>query len=232
MNLLTFNGQGFAEYNAQILRSDFLKGAERDVSSFSVLGRSGDLIADNGRFKNVSYNVMLGIKGDMKLNLDLMRSFLASCKGYCRYEESDSPDEYRMAEYHHMFTPDQYDHQNATIKLQFNMKPQRFLVSGESWTSFTANGTITNPTLQTALPVIRVYGTGSFTIGSVTVTIASNPYDYIDIDCDIMLPHYGALSAREYVTTTNHDYPELVPGDNGIQLDGVTLDIMPRWFEI
>lgn len=232
INYLIYNGTDFGDFGAQILKSEFLKGAEKDVTTFSVLGRSGDLMTDNNRFKNVTNNIVMGVRGDMRINMERMRAFLASCKGYCRLEESAIPYEYRMAEIHQSFAPDKYDHINGTVKLAFNCKPQRWLVSGEEWTELTASGTIENPTHQTALPLIRIYGSGSFQIGNITVTVASHSLDYIDLDCDIMTASCGAVSAHEYITTTNHEYPVLVPGNNGITVSGVTLRIQPRWFEI
>lgn len=232
MNHLVFNGKDFADFSAQVIKSDFLKGAEKDVSSSSVLGRNGELIVDNGRFKNVPLNPKLAVTDAMQINMDAMRSFLSSCVGYCRYEESLYPNHYRLAEFHSVFEPDLYDHLGGTVALKFSAKPQRFLKAGESWIPFSSNGAIYNPTPQIALPVIRVTGNGSFTIGNVTVTIEGSSLEYIDIDCEMMLPHYGATSARSYVTTTNHLYPSLHPGSNGITLNGVTLKIQPRWWEI
>lgn len=232
MNHLIYNGTDFATFGAQIVESDFLKGAERDVSSFSVLGRSGDLLVDNNRFKNLTYSVTLAVKGNMATNMAAMRAFLASSSGYNRLEESDLATEFRLAEFHQSFNPAKYDHAGGTVKLAFNCKPQRFLKTGETWVPFSAAGVLTNPTGQTALPIVRIYGSGSFQIGSITVAVASNPLDYIDLDCDIMSAYCGATSAHEYITTTNHEYPVLVPGANGITVSGVTLQIQPRWFEI
>ena len=232
MNHLVFNGKDFADFSAQVLKSDFLKGAEKDITASSVLGRHGDLIVDNGRFKNLTLNTQLAVTDHMQINMDAMRSFLSSCDGYCRYEESLYPNHFRMAEYHSEFAPNQYDHLGGTVTLKFSAKPQRYLKTGEAFIPFTADGAIYNPTAQIALPVVRVVGNGSFTIGNVTVTIEDSSLEYIDIDCEMMLPHCGATSARSYVTTTNHLYPSLHPGSNGITLNGVTLKIMPRWWEV
>ena len=52
------------------------------------------------------------------------------------------------------------------------------------------------------------------------------------IDCDAMLVYSGAYRAGEYVTMTNHEYPVFNPGTNGVTLNGVTLEIVPRWYTI
>ena len=232
MNHLVFNGKDFADFSAQVIKSDFLKGAKKRVTASHVLGRNGDLIVDDGDYENVPLETVMAVTEHMQINMDAMRSFLSSCAGYCRYEESLYPNQYRMAEFHAEFAPNQYDHLGGTVTLKFSAKPQRFLKSGEAWVPFTADGAIYNPTPKIALPIIRVTGNGSFTIGNVTVTIEDSPFEYIDIDCDAVVPHYGAQQARSYITTTNHLYPSLHPGSNGITLNGVTLKIQPRWWEV
>lgn len=232
MNHLVFNGKDFADFSAQITKSSFLRGAERDVTTFSILGRDGVLMSDNGRYKPVTLPTELAIKDNMQTNMEAMRSFLAGCKGFCRYEESQTPNEYRLASFYKQFDPDLYDHLGGHVKLEFIAQPQRWLKQGEIPVKFTADGSLMNPTSQTALPLIKVTGTGSFGIGNLTVTIASHSYDHIMIDCEAMLIYSGAYRAGEYVTMTNHEYPTLAPGLTGITVDGVTLEITPRWFEI
>lgn len=232
MNHLVFNGKDFADFSAQVLESNFLQGGERDVTLFNVLGKNGTLIVDNNRFKPVTYWVKLGVIGNMQINMDAMRSFLASSKGMCRVEESQTPNMFRMAAFHKSFAPDKYDHLNGTVKLEFTAQPQRWFKNGEMKVSFTSNGSIMNPTGQTALPLIRVFGHGSFVIGSLEVTIAEHTQAYIDLDCDAMLAYCGAVQMGQYVSSTSHEYPSLHTGANGITLDGVTLEIIPRWFEI
>ena len=232
MNHLVFNEQDFADFSAQILESNFLKGAERDVTLHNVLGRNGALVTDNNRFKQFSYIVKLGIKGDMQTNMEAMRSFLATCKGMCRVEESQTPYIYRRAIFYKSFAPDKYDHLNGTVTLEFTAQPQKWLKDGETAISFTNDGTLMNPCGQPSQPLIRVYGHGSFMIGNMEVTINEHTQAYIDIDCEAMLCHCGAIRMGEYVETANHEYPVLNPGANGITLSGVTLEITPRWFDI
>lgn len=232
MNDLVFNGKDFADFSAQVLESNFLKGAERDVTFYNVLGRNGSLTVDNKRFKSFPYIATLGVKGDMQRNMDAMRSFLASCSGVCRLEESQTPNIYRMATFYKSFAPDKYDHLNGTVKLEFTAQPQKWLKSGEIAVSLTNDGTLMNPTGQPSQPLIRVYGHGSFMVDTLEVTVEEHTQPYIDIDCEAMLCHYGAIRMGEYVSTTNHEYPQLNPGTTGITLSGVALEITPRWFDI
>ena len=232
MNRMIYNGKDFSEFSAVLTKSTFLKGAERDTTQFSVLGRNGVLVSDNGRFKPVPFTAELAVTENMQANMEAMRAFLAGCSGMCRYEESQTPEIYRMAILSKPFSPDLYDHIGGRVRLEFTAQPQRWLKSGEVPVRISANGSIYNPTFQEAKPLIKVTGTGSFGIGNITVTVASHSYDYIMIDCDAMLTYFGAYRAGEYVTMTNHEYPTLKPGMNGITVDGVSLEITPRWYEI
>ena len=232
MNTLIFSGKDFSDFSAQVTRSTFLKGAEQDVTTFSVLGRNGVLVSSNNRFKPVSMTTELAVKGDMQANMEAMRNFLAGCVGMCRYEESQTPNEYRMAMLSKAFNPDLYDHLSGTVKLDFTAQPQRWLKEGEIPIELDETGSLFNPTSQEASPLIKVTGTGSFGIGNITVTISEHPYDYLMIDCDAMLIYFNSFRAGDYVTMTNHEYPTLKPGDNNITIDGVTIEITPRWFNI
>lgn len=87
-----------------------------------------------------------------------------------------------------------------------------------------------NPTLFDSKPLIRVYGHGTLTVNNQYITVATNPFPYIDIDCDMMDAFYGANNANGYVTLPN-DYITLKSGNNYIAYDG-TVEITPRWYEV
>lgn len=119
------------------------------------------------------------------------------------------------------------------------LTPQQIsLLTGINYISSSDEVTVTvsepslleNPTLFESKPLIRVYGHGTLTINNQYITIAENPYEYIDIDCDIMDAFYGANNANQYVTLPN-DYITLHSGNNYIAYDG-TVQITPRWYEV
>lgn len=59
--------------------------------------------------------------------------------------------------------------------ITFDCQPQRFLKSGETAVAVASGGTITNPTLFDASPILEVYGYGNITIGeSGSVQIAKD----------------------------------------------------------
>jgi len=131
-NELTFNGKSFSDFSAYIATSNFLDGAAKDVQSVSIAGRSGALQLSNGKYNNLTLNVRMYITQNMQQNMREMRSFLESCWGYCRYEETQTPNEFRMASFKAAFVPDVYDVNAGVVELTFDAMPQRFLKSGET----------------------------------------------------------------------------------------------------
>jgi phage-related protein len=119
----------------------------------------------------------------------------------------------------------------GSFDLIFNCRPERFLKIGDTAQSFTADGTITNPTDMTAKPLIRVYGSGKVEVNGAEITIASHSLEYIDIDCDLQEAFYGSTNANQYISVD--DFPKLDSGANIVDLTGVTkVEITPRWWRL
>lgn len=230
-NDLTFNGKSFSDFSAYIATSNFLDGAAKDVQSVSIAGRSGALQLSNGKYNNLTLNVRMYITQNMQQNMREMRSFLESCWGYCRYEETQTPNEFRMASFKAAFVPDVYDVNVGVVDLTFDSMPQRFLKSGE--TSVEVTTTLENPTLFPSKPIIRVYGNGTLNINDIYITVANSPYEYVDIDCELMDCYYGSNNANQYVSFSTTDFVTLQSGTNSFVIDGFTsVEVTPRWYEV
>ena len=164
MNELIFNGKNFTEFNAYYATSNFLDGAAKDVQSVSVVGRSGDLQLSNNRYKNLSLKIRVYVTRDMEASMRAMRNYLESVHGYARVEISDQPNEFRMAAFKEMFAPDSYDSKVGVVDLTFDSMPQRFLKTGENWTTVSSSSSsvsgnpvsISNPSGLTALTGLSV----------------------------------------------------------------------------
>lgn len=232
MNELIFNGKNFTEFNAYYATSNFLDGAAKDVQSVSVVGRSGDLQLSNNRYKNLSLKIRVYVTRDMEASMRAMRNYLESVHGYARVEISDQPNEFRMAAYKEMFAPDSYDSKVGVVDLTFDSMPQRFLKSGE--TSVEVTTTLENPTLFPSKPIIRVYGNnGTLNINDIYITVASSPYEYVDIDCELMDCYHGSNNANQYVSFSTTDFVALKSGTNSFVIDGFTsVEVTPRWYEV
>ena len=113
----------------------------------------------------------------------------------------------------------------------FERKPQRYLKSGKKEYEYTASGSINNPTEFDALPLIRVYGSGTLTVNGTPIVISTSK-TYLDIDCELqeVLQSGGNLD----ITLTNGVFPKLSSGENTITKgNGISKAIItPRWWSL
>lgn len=242
-NWFVFDGISSKDYGAYIDGTDTFKGAERDVTSISVPGRNGDVIIDNGRFKNVKLDYRMFIFQDFPKNIEAFRNALLNVTGYKRLEDTFHPDEFRLARISGSFDAVAKKTLMAGgLTLSFDCKPQRFLKSGENSIGYVVNGSIYNPTYMQAKPLVtvlcgsRIGGRGgTVTISGVTITISDSiPYDVVDIDCDTQDAYNVTNNCNQYITLQNGKFFELAPGNNDISFSGKIfgVKITPRWWII
>lgn len=212
---------------------------EREVEQVSVEGRNGDLIIDKGSYKNVDikYGCKIWNRHDpaaFRAYFDAFADFIGNHQGtYYKLEDSYHPEEFTYAMIKSGIEPDFKENAGGVVYAEFDLemtrKPQRWLKSGQNWTTATS---LRNPTSNEARPLIRVVGSGTLTVGSETITIASNSLSYIDIDCDLRNSFCGTTNANSYITISN-DYPVLGNGTTKISSTGLTsVQIKPRWWRL
>lgn len=209
------------------------------VQTFTVPGRNGSLIIDEGIYENVVITFPAYFKEHQGVTFPVMWrrliNFLASLSGYQRIEWDWDPNHYRLGRVIVPQTPNSVRlNKDGFFDLAFDCKPQRYLKSGENETEFTASGEIINPTAFASSPLIRIYGNGTATIGNTEITLTSNSGNYTDIDCEMMDCYRGTANRNQYVTFTGNDFPKLEPGSNQILLGtGISkVEITPRWWEL
>lgn len=226
---------GVAIDNVYIDRSLQYNKPAKNVETISVPGRNGDLILDEGTFKNVTISYPAYIRENFEIVWQGLINKLATLKGYHKIQCSDDLTHFRMGRVIIPQTPSVFKvNTGASFSLAFDCKPQRFLTSGQNQYSRTASGSINNPTNYTSQPLLRVYGTGSFTLAGNRVTISYNP-DYIDIDCEAMeCIGSDGTSMNRFVSFSQVDYPVLNPGSNSLTIGtGITkIEYTPRWWEL
>lgn len=234
----TFDGVSSASCLARVLPTDSMSRAPaRNTNVVTVPGRSGALLMDLAAYDNVSREYDVIIAGDADFAaLNALRNQLASRGGYRRLTDTFDPTHYFMAAYTEAFSmsADWHSKKRARGTISFNCKPQRYLLSGETAITFTASGSVVNPTRFTAKPFLRVYGTGVVGVGGTNITISSHGFSYIDIDCESGRAYCGATALDSVVALNTIDYPGLAPGANGISKgNGITRIILtPRWWEL
>ena len=137
---LTFAGTDLTQYGITISGDATYNAPERDIQKFEVPGRNGDLIVDNGRFKNIIVKYYANIEENFPSVSKSLREFLMAHQGYYKLSDSYHPNEYRIAQYVGPMDFDEIGQMNewGQIVLEFDCKPQRFLTSGDTPVSFVA----------------------------------------------------------------------------------------------
>ena len=231
-NYFTFDNTDSRTFGVFLARTGVYDAPKRAYKAVSVPGRNGDIYIDTGRMENIKLTYPAVIYAGFDANIEGLRSALCSRAGYKKITDSYHPDEYRLGFFVDglTVTPNAVG-DRGEFSITFNCKPQRFLNSGDTETTYASGDAVTNPTLFNSKPLIRVYGSGTLSVGSYQVTIASHSQSYIDIDSDIEDCYCGTTNMNSYVTLQNYKFPELAPGANGIEFTGITsIKITPRWF--
>lgn len=242
--LFVFGDLNSADLGLDVSGTDTFDFPERDVSKVSVPGRSGDLIIDNGRYSNVSisYSIKMFNRHDTNEFLERFNRVCTVLKAmqrnYFRLEDSYQPDIFRMAQVDGKIDPNVVENSSGPVYAEFDLnlscKPQLFLKSGENTFTFTTSGnSIYNPTDNDSKPFIKIYlsGSGTLGVGDETVTIAEGASAFIVLDCYSHMVYEGTANRASIVTLT--DWPVLTAnGLTGITFSGdiTKVDIIPRWY--
>ena len=173
---LTFDGVSTNSYDIYISEEGVFNAPERDVEMITIPGRNGEYALDKGRFNNITvtypafnYETTMA---NFTSKLSNLRNALASRVGYKWLTDTLHTDEYRMAVFKGGLEIDPIKYNTASqFDIVFECKPQRFLTSGETATTVSNNGTLTNPTLFPSSPLLQVTGYGTINLGSESLTV-------------------------------------------------------------
>lgn len=226
---MRFNGKDFADFGVHVDESKAFGSPEKDYELVEIMGRNGNLSIYNDRFKDITLPFPCFIRTGFIEKYRSLLAYLNSQTGYQRLETDKEPNHFRKALFQGIVDPQTtaFNH-GGFFTVNFLAHPQRFLKVGEIPVSATE---LWNPTLFPSQPLIRCYGNGSLMINSQTITVASNPYDYVDIDCELMDAFCGANNANSYVSFAT-DSVVLKSGVNSITHNMTKVEITPRWYEI
>lgn len=131
-NYFILGGIDSRDFDMIVSCDDAFAVPERDVDTYEVPGRNGDLIVDNGRFRNIdiTYDVVIGKDFPEKINA--FKRAIGTLRGYVRLEDTFDPDVYRMASVDKVRIKELGSRYNSgTFAITLNCKPQKFLKSGE-----------------------------------------------------------------------------------------------------
>ena len=167
-----FGGVNLSSYNAFAIYCNIFDRPERDVEVVSVPGRNGDLIFDNGRYKNLDRVYTIQVTG--VANAQNLINALTKTLGYQELSDEYDTTVYYMARLKNRPRIAQFVGNAVLITVTFDRKPQRWLTSGKTTpitgtyigrltdSSSGREGvmklTINNTTEETLLPRIYVPG--------------------------------------------------------------------------
>ena len=241
INSFIFGNFDSAKYDIIMTEPTPVVFAERDVESIIVAGRSGNIIKDNGRYKNVSipYRCALIPRDDLTLReaaIGAVQS-LRMATGYQQLEDTYDPDHFRVARVSAGLNIESIVEQAGKFTLTFDCKPQRYLKSGQMPLVFEKPSILFNQG-EEAKPLITVYGSGAgtLTVGSITVQIKEMD-DILILDSDLENGYRqignGApesMNGKIYAPK----FPVLMAGKNAIDWSGgvTKVEIIPRWWTL
>lgn len=232
----SFGGKSCREFGVICSGSGTYGAPERDVESVEVPGRSGALLLDRGRWKNIKVTYPCFIVRDFAASMAELRAWLLSRRGYQRLEDGYDPAHYRLAQFCAALSPEvAAGGRAANFDVTFDCKPQRYLVSGETAVRLSNGGALTNPTLFDARPQITLTGSGAgtLTVGTVTVTVKSMPEGTLVLDCEAQDARGSAGGSLNH-TVSAAEFPVLRPGGTSISWTGSieSVSVIPRWWTL
>ena len=175
----TFAGDDSRDFDVYVQDVTVFNAPARDVEMIEIPGRNGSYALDRGRFENIeiTYHCVLGSSSEANWSAAIsdLRNALLSKKGYQRLTDDFNAGEYRMAVYKSGLDVSSIGVKTGEFDVVFDCRPQRYLTSGETAATVTSGGTITNPTLFDASPLLLVDGYGSINLGESVVTINDVP---------------------------------------------------------
>ena len=258
-NRIIFAGRDLADFGVYVNGSGTFGAPERDAKNISVNNRNGDIIIDNGRYKNHKVKYKAFIIEDFDRNMAALRDFLYSFTGYQRLEDTYHPDEFRRARVSGALTVKPVDKLYAgEFELVFDCAPQRFLKSGEEVLHYRLPvGNVPtyvelfNETEQNALPLVHMipevdsammFGTldanGSSWITLGDISLEHLPEVYIDTELQEV---YSVSMVSQSYTLLNGKFPYFAPGLNELSFSFdrpaesghyVDVEITPRWWRL
>ncbi|MBR1532505.1 MAG: phage tail family protein [Eubacterium sp.] len=231
MGIFMFNGRSSDEFGIYVAEKDIHSAPARDQSFISVPGRNGDVLIDNGRYENVTVSYTCYCK-NLVDNMYLIKSWLCQ-SGYFLLEDSYFPFFYRYAAFASNLKVEELINNVGKFTITFNCKPFQYLVFGllkYTFTNSSTNKTITNSLEFSALPVIKIYGTGSGTLHINSRSYAlTDISEYIEINSELMSCYKDDTLQNNKINFA--EFPYLEPGDNALSWTGdiTKVEITPNW---
>ena len=232
LNHFTYNSHSTTEYGLLVTGKRIFNAPSRRVEKYSVPGRNGDIAVELGGYENIVIQYDIAVVNNFATSASGIKNWLLASKGYQRLTDTYDTTHYRLAV---MSSSIEYVttalNREGTATIEFDCKPQRFLLTGENTTTLNASGSISNGTQMDAKPLLRAYGAGTLTVNGTAVTVTTSS-TYVDIDCEAQQCYKGTTNCNNNVVV--NEFPTLSPGSNTVTLGtGISkVIITPHWWEL
>lgn len=218
---------------------------ERSYEVIEVPGRDGDVVIDNGNFKNYrqTYSVFINSNDPDEAIMQRISSkiaeWLLSNPGYQRLEDSYDPEFYRMAYYSGGTNFSNFFNTYGRGSLEFTCAPRRYYKSGDEQLTLTSGSTIYSPSVFKADPIIEFVGvvntTSTITVNgnSVSFSIDNLPTPVI-VDVENHTAKHGN-GQRITMSSGNYEDLKLIHSDAGNTISFTNISsfkITPRWWTL
>lgn len=250
MHYFTFDSVPSTDYGVYVTASNIFDSAEEDVESVEIPYSNNIVHLSKGSFKPFTIKNECLIYESAFTSVDSFRNFLQSRGKACRYVDSLKTDEFRIARFKRAFEVRKTDYDDIAIfSLEFESRPERFLVSGEtpSETSGSSDLTLVNNQSFASKPLIEITGRGTCTVGDYSIIfgggsgITPGISNNVIIDCETM-QCYAIESIQgggDLIINMNNmielpdGFPVLKPGENIINKGTTTsVKVTPRWWKL
>ena len=217
-----FNEKSSDEFGAIIKNLTVISRPERIVQRFSVAGRDGDLTVSDDNYSTTP--AVLSCLWEKDAPLDLINQWLS---GNGDLVLSYKPDRRYKAE---ITGVTEFINLGAYLQSDVALTVQPFEHEAEPEViELMASQTIYNPGTRWSLPIITVYGAGTLTVGSYTLTVAATSgEDHVVINSEIEECYYGSSNRGGKVSGT---FPKLELGEIGVTVGaGISkVEIQGNW---
>lgn len=230
MHEFFLDGESSRWYGLVISGPSSYDAPERDVEFISVPGRSGDLVMDKGRYKNIVVRYEVWVKDNLPLRTGALKSWLLRTTGYRRLEDTYDTRYFRKAVFSGPVNWETTLNRVGSATLEFNCAPYRYSKEGEESVLFTSPFSITNEEAFSSLPYLKVHGNGAGTLYFNNQSIQLLDIDgYVELDSETKNASKGQQNKNNTVNLA--EYPALLPGENTVSWSGgvIAIDLIPRW---
>lgn len=180
-----FDGESSKAFDLFITGGTIFDAPERDVEMIEIPGRNGAFVHDLGRFQNVTVTYKCALSSTKEHEfVDAMRKvrqWLCSKRGYCKLSDDFNPGEYRLAKFKDYIEVTNEAPVVGRFNLSFDCMPQRFLLNGDNPVAVSDGGSIFNPTMFDAKPLLKVNGYGTITINGEEIALRNEPIGRVEL---------------------------------------------------